>query len=59
MVGVAAREIAVSRFVVLTVIANQNPFDVREFGNETIEAFDLVVASASEYSIGCRPPVGQ
>ena len=58
VVGVAANEVAVDAFVVLTVVADQQPADARELACEALETDALVLGPAAEPAVSSSGPRG-
>jgi hypothetical protein len=57
--GVPGREVRVDFFIVLAIIANQDPTDSGKLGGEALEVCRFVLAPASKPAVGSWPPVGQ
>src|SRR5688500_19261388 len=59
IVGMLLHELAIDRLVVLPVVADQQPLDLRELAGQALKAAALVLATAAEPALGRRTPVGQ
>ncbi len=57
--GVLPRELRVDLLVVLAVVAEEQPADVRELAGEPPELPALVLAAVAEEPVGGRTPVGE
>ena len=59
IIGMLLHKLAIDRLIVLPVVADQQPLDLRKLAGQAFQTAALVLATAAEPAIGRRTPVGQ